>query len=113
MKALKPESHPDLILALEIVRTRFIVAVALEQKSTSRQLWRIYLETEHRLRRCLKTLRAAGSSCGQGSRQQALALDAIAAHSGAVDCRPGKGDARSLYRLLEEVLPHLEAMRRD
>jgi hypothetical protein len=99
----------DLILALENARTRFVVAVALEQKSITRRAWRMYLETDDRLRHSLKALRVLGKSRCDGSRQCVLALEILTRRSVVVGHQlPGKGDARRFYYVLQEVLEHLE-----
>jgi hypothetical protein len=103
-------NETDLILALESARTSFVVAVALEQKSTTRRLWRVYLETEDRLRHCLKELRVLGQARCAGSRQCAFALEALVRSSELAGQQPGQGDARHLYFMLQEVLAHLEKM---
>ena len=103
-------NETDLILALENARTRFVVAVALEQKSTSRRLWRVYLETEGRLRHCLKALRVLDQARCAGSRPCALALEALARRSDPAGQQPGQGDALHLHFMLQEVLSHLEKM---
>ena len=112
-RAGKVRNETDLILALENARTHFVVAVALEQKSTSRRLWRVYLETEDRLRRCLKALRVLDQVRCAGSRQCALALEALARSPDPAERQPGQGDASHLYFMLQEVLAQLEKMAPD
>lgn len=109
-RANKVRNETDLILALENARTRFVVAVALEQKSTSRRLWRVYLQTEDRLRRCLKALRVLDQDRCAGSRPCALALEALARRPDPEAQQPGQGDALHLHFMLQEVLAHLEKM---
>jgi hypothetical protein len=103
-------SETDLILALENARTRFVVAVALEQKSTPRRLWGVYLETEERLRHCLKALRMLDQARRAGNRQCALALEALVRRSDSTEPHSGPGEALHLCFLLQEVLMHLERM---
>ena len=109
-RASQVRNEPELIMALENARTRFIVAVALEQKSTSRRLWLLYLETERRLRRCLKILRVLDQARCAGSRPCALALEALVRLSDSAGQPPGQGDALYLYFTIQEVLAHLEKM---
>jgi|WetSurMetagenome_2_1015567.scaffolds.fasta_scaffold05943_5 hypothetical protein len=112
-RANRTKNDTDLISALENVRTRFAVAVALEQKSTTRRLWRGYLETEDRLRRCLKALRILGQSACAGSRQCALAFEALIRRSDSGRHEPGNGEAQHLFWMLQEVLVHLEKIAPD
>jgi hypothetical protein len=42
---------------MERARSRLAVAMAAENKITSRERWRYYLETEDRLRRCVREIR--------------------------------------------------------
>ena len=52
--------HCELLFALESARTLLAIAMAAETKTASRVQWHYYLETEDRVRRLMKKLRASG-----------------------------------------------------
>jgi hypothetical protein len=59
----------ELLRALESVRTRFAVAIAVETKTTSRSQWLHYLETADQTMRVIRRLRkmdTAGAPSYQG-----------------------------------------------
>jgi hypothetical protein len=98
----------DIVLALENARTRFAVAVATEKKTTAPKLWRSYFETEDRLRRCLKTLRAPGHSGLSGNRECALAMEILVQRSAICSSQQPDGEAKRLCGVLQEALKYLE-----
>lgn len=49
--------YRELLYALESARTRLAVAIAAENKATPREQWLHYLETEDRMRRCVREIR--------------------------------------------------------
>lgn len=52
-----PRAFEDLIQALEAARSRLAIAAAADSKMTPPSQRRLYLETDARLRRCLRRLR--------------------------------------------------------
>jgi hypothetical protein len=53
-----PRAIDELVRALEAARSRLAIAVAADSKMTPLSQRRLYLETDARLRRCLRELRA-------------------------------------------------------
>lgn len=55
----RPESslNRELLFAMESARSRLAVAIATENKATPRPRWLWYLETEDRMRRCVREIR--------------------------------------------------------
>ena len=53
-----PGAFDELVQALEAARSRLAIAVAADSKMTPLSQRRLYLETDARLRRCLRKLRA-------------------------------------------------------
>ena len=113
MLEVKPDSsrsqhrYHELLHALESARSRLAVAIAAESKVTPRERWRRYLETEDRMRRCLRALRghpARGSSKWHGW-GQALSL---LKHAFPVEDGVGGGEAHRLCQHLSEVLNFIE-----
>jgi hypothetical protein len=94
------EIPPDLILALELARTRLSIAIALESKSTPPALWRHYLDTADRMNRFMRELRRNGGetmNINKGGRVlEALRQIAM------------ENNARRLCQILEDMVSDLE-----
>jgi hypothetical protein len=99
--------YHELLYALESARSRLAVAIAAESKVTPRERWRRYLETEDRLRRCLREIRGqlAQSNGRQNGWVQALSLLRQPLPAGD---RASRGDAQRLCQHLSEVLNLIE-----
>ncbi len=101
-------SHKELVFALESARTRLAIAIAAESRCTPLESRRYYLDTEDRMRRCLKELRASeGTGAPDASRcNRALAM--LQALPGLVNRKTSIEGAQQLCRLLTDVLTGLE-----
>jgi hypothetical protein len=49
--------YRELLYALESARSSLAIAIAAESKTTPRERWRHYLETQDRMRRCVRDFR--------------------------------------------------------
>jgi len=99
--------YHELVHALESARSRLAVAIAAESKVTPRERWRRYLETEDRMRRCLRAIRghpARGSGKRHGWSQALLLLK----QPFPAGDRTGSGEAHRLCQHLSEVLNLIE-----
>ncbi len=100
--------HRKLLLRLERARTRLAVVMATESKFTTPERWREYRETETRIRRCLKDLRA-GRTMGRVDsdpwRRVLEALDCLTESGHEEACQ---SEARIICRRLAEILEVLE-----
>jgi len=98
--------HHELLYALESARSRLAVAIAAESKVTPRERWRRYLETEDRMRRCLRAIRCQPA---RGSRRHGWgqALSLLRQPLPVVD-RTNCGEAHRLCEHLSEVLSLIE-----
>lgn len=103
------DGRRELVFALERARTRLAVSIASEMKTTRAELWNLYRDTEDRLRRCLKVLRARQR---QGAVEEGGATDALEAlrrlSLHLLPSETGPGDARQLCRNVREALECLE-----
>lgn len=99
--------YHELLYALESARSRLAVAIAAESKVTPRERWRHYLETEDRMRRCVREIRGhlAQRSGRQNGWIQALSLLRKSMPAGD---RPSRGEAQCLCQHLAEVLNIIE-----
>jgi hypothetical protein len=104
--------YHELLYALESARSRLAVAIAAESKVTPRERWRHYLETEDRMRRCLREIRGhlAQSNGRQNGWIQALSLLRQPLPAGD---RASRGEAQRLCQLLSEVLNIIENQAND
>jgi hypothetical protein len=95
--------YHELLYALESARSRLAVAIAAESKATPRERWRHYLETEDRMRRCVREIRGhlARSNGRQNGWIQALSLLRQPLPAG--DCTT-RGEAQRLCQHLSAVL---------
>jgi hypothetical protein len=96
----------ELLFALESARSRLAVAIAAESKKTPRERWHHYLETEDRMRRCLREIRGhlARSNGRQQGWNQALSL----LRQPMPGDRTVSGEAQRLCKHLSEVLSLIE-----
>lgn len=104
--------YHELLYALESARSRLAVAIAAENKATPRELWRLYLATEDRTRRCVREIR--GHAAQRNGRRagwiQALSLLRQPLPAGD---RTGRSEAQRLCQLLSEVLNIIENHARE
>jgi hypothetical protein len=98
-----------LLLGLERARTHLAVAIASESKITPPEGWRNYRETEDRMRRCLKVLRARNESRHADPDPWRSALEMLDSLPGPLGGRSPQYEAQRLCRCLSEVLGILEA----
>ncbi len=101
--------HRRLLLGLERARTRLAVAIACERKATLPESWRVYRETDDRVRRCLKELRLHHDRTVATGEPWFSALAALDRVLGASEPYPLSGQAQRLSRHLSEVLELIEA----
>lgn len=93
--------HGELLLALQMARNRFSVAIAAETKSTSRDRWRHYIETTDRIGRCIKTLRKADSGFQMVPREWEKALETLCS-------LPVQGRASRICEILRDIVAEIE-----
>jgi len=89
-----------LLLALELARARFAVAIAAEKKSTSLPQWQYYLDTADQVRRCLKRLRKRDDGSGEMQHDWVGFLEAL-------NRLPGGEGASMLSRMLGDIVVNL------
>jgi hypothetical protein len=97
----------ELLQAMERARSQLAVAIAAENKTTPRERWRYYLETEDRMRRCVREIRRyAGLNIGKpfGWLQ---ALDLLNQPLPVPD-QKSQGEAQRLCRRLRDILKIVE-----
>ncbi len=102
-RGIEQRIYRELVYAMERARSRLAVAIAAESKTTTRDRWRHYLETEDRMRWCVRKIRRhhVPGTCGNGSWREALSL--LQRPLPAVDGK-FRGEAQELCRRLQEVL---------
>jgi hypothetical protein len=57
IRSREPRLHRELLHAMESARSRLAVAIAAENKTTTRERWRYYLATADRMRKCVSEIR--------------------------------------------------------
>jgi acyl-CoA reductase-like NAD-dependent aldehyde dehydrogenase len=57
IRTREPRLYRELLHAMESARSRLAVAIAAENKRTTRERWRYYLATADRMRKCVKDIR--------------------------------------------------------
>jgi len=57
VRSRDPRLYRELLHAMESARSRLAVAIAAENKSTTRERWHSYLATAERMRKCVKEIR--------------------------------------------------------
>jgi hypothetical protein len=97
----------DLVRALERARTRFVVAIAAENKRTPRDRWRSYLETEQDIRRCVKRLRLHQRSGAPAGAEWPDALRSIRNLPVPAAKKQRNSEAQLLNQHLQNVLTRL------
>ena len=113
MIGAKPDSsrgqhrYRELLYALESARSRLAVAIAAESKVTPRERWRRYLETEERMRRCLRAIRGQPARGGGRRHGWGQALSLLKQPLPVEDCA-SCGEAHRLCQHLSEVLNLIE-----
>ena len=98
-----------LLYALECARSRLAVAMAAESKVTPPARWQSYLETENRMRRCLKRLRMFHEPLPQEVLGWLPTLEDLQHPTAMGDPGSGRGEAEHLCRYLGDVLTRIEA----
>ncbi|HEV8610678.1 MAG TPA: hypothetical protein VGS98_11520 [Thermoanaerobaculia bacterium] len=99
----------ELVVALERTRTRLAVAVAAEMKTTPAELWNLYRETEEKMRRRLKELRAHPRDDDPEDAGRVEALEALRRLAlEAVTVARQRGEAWRLCRRVRQALECLE-----
>jgi hypothetical protein len=97
----------DLLCAIEHTRSRLAVAIAAENKATPRERWRHYLETEERLRKCLKEIRQHSHRNPERQHDWYQALNLLRRPLPATEGE-SQGDAQVLCQRMYEVLAIIE-----
>jgi len=98
-----------LLYALECARSRLAVAMAAESKVTPPARWQSYIETEDRMRRCLKRLRVLHCALPLEALGWLPTLEALQHAPGRVDPGSQRGEAQHLCQFLGDVLARIEA----
>ncbi len=93
--------HRELLVALELARTRLAIAIASEAKSTPPGRLEYYLETADRARRFRKKLRGLNIDSMQGHQEWTLVLESLRRI-------PTQGEAIELSRMLRDIVGRLE-----
>ncbi|MGA2264200.1 MAG: hypothetical protein ABSH28_22545 [Acidobacteriota bacterium] len=99
--------HRELLHAMENARSRLAVAVASENKATPRERWRYYLETEDRMRRCVREIRRNSNHSIGRQFEWLRALDLLKQPLPA-DERQSRGEAQLLCQRIYDVLAIIE-----
>ncbi len=100
--------HRELLHAMESARSRLAVAVASENKATPRERWRYYLETEDRMRRCVREIRRNTSRSIGRQFEWLQALDLLKQPLPAEE-RESRGEAQLLCQRIYDVLAIIES----
>ncbi len=100
--------HRELLIAIERARSQLAVAIAAESKSTPRDRWHHYLETEDRVRKCVKKMRHRRQPDPVWPRHGLQALNLLKQSLSEGDPNAGSR-AGQLCRRLYEVLALIEA----
>ena len=100
----------NLLKMLEQVRSRFVVAITAETKTTPPVRWRVYIETERQMRQCLRELRSHAGECERPGWNRAL--DALERLPAPRDPDSRQGDASRLCVRIREILDALEQVNR-
>jgi hypothetical protein len=93
---------------MENARSRLAVAVASENKATPRERWRYYLETEDRMRRCVREIRRNTKRSFRRQFEWLQALDLLKKPLPAEE-RKSRGEAQLLCQRIYDVLAIIES----
>jgi hypothetical protein len=100
-KLVSMEIPADLILALELARTRLSIAIASEGKSTPPARWQQYLDTADRISRFMRKLRENRGEMAANIKKAGRVLEALQQLA-------LENDVRRLCRILEDMVSDLE-----
>lgn len=106
--AIRPFDHralDELVHALEAARSRLAVAVAADSKVTTLNQRKRYLETDARLRRCLRKLRTRQWPGRSGHQTWSECLERLGVLLAEGSCR---GKSHRMCACLDEILSRLE-----
>lgn len=104
--------YRELLFAMERARSRLAVAIASESKATPRERWRQYLETEDRMRKCVREIRRYYSRNYGRRFCWPQVLDLLREPLPAED-RKSRGEAQLLHQRLSEVLQIVENRKKE
>jgi hypothetical protein len=102
-RGIEQRIYRELLYAMERARSRLAVAIAAESKTTTRDRWRHYLETEDRMRWCVRKIRRLHVPGTGGNSNWREALSLLQQPLPAID-ENSRGEAQELCRRLQEVL---------
>ena len=105
LQVYDPRILHELVQALEAARSRLAIAAAADSKMTPPGQRRLYLETDARLRRCLRRLRARQWPGCPGHGDWTECMDSLNRLLGEGVCR---GKSRRMCARLGEILGRLE-----
>ena len=100
-----PRVFDELVSALEAARSRLAIAVAADSKMTPPSQRKLYLETDARLRRCLRDLRALRWPCLAGQSHWMECLENLGRLLGE---GVNRGRSHRMCTRLGEILSRLE-----
>jgi hypothetical protein len=109
-KPVKGREHRltrELLYAMESARSRLAVAIALENKATPRERWRQYLETEDRMRQCVRRIRFLPYCHADSQAEWLKALSLLKQPLPAVE-KEAPVEAQVMCRRIMEVLDILD-----
>jgi len=103
-----PRAFDEVVQALEAARSRLAIAVAADSKMTPLSERKFYLETDARLRRCLRELRARQ---WQGLRGQSTWTECLESLTLLLSEGVNRGRSHRMCARLGEILSRLEGIR--
>jgi hypothetical protein len=98
----------DLVGALERVRTKLAIAVAADSKITPLDQWRFYMETECRMRRCLKELRSLARLGAEPAASWCQARESLGRLRLGRDASTARDSIREICLSLHAIVEQLE-----
>ena len=107
VRGVNHRHYRELLYALERARSRLAVAIAVENKITPRERWRRYLETEDRMRKCLREIRRHPNLVSFGQFGWLQALDLLRLPLPGAD-PTAQGEAQLLCQRLHTILDLIE-----
>ena len=99
--------YEELMVTLEMARTRLAVNMAAEAKATPAKRWQYYLETADLLRRCLKELRKPAEAVSQWHSSRLRALEVLKQLPGFSIQQWCYGDTLIFCRILREAVAQI------